>query len=117
MSIIPYLNSANNATLVSNEYLRLIRDHRNIILSNIVPTILDDKEMGFYRHRFHAFLLDRHIGFDYHLAIMLLNNFQSEFDFGRSKSKHNIHDITTVYIPLIETLDEYAKKIQVKSGT
>lgn len=116
MSIIPYLNSAGDPILVSNEYLKLIKDHRSIILANIVPTTLGEKEMGFYRHRFHSFLLDRHISFDYHLAIMLLNNFKSEFDFGKSRYDNGNQNITSVYIPLIETLNDYAKKIRNKSG-
>lgn len=116
MSIIPYMNSAGSADFVSDEYLRIISNHRDIIIADIMPTKLGEKEMGFYRHRFHAYLLDNNIPIQYHLPIMLLNNFQSEFDFGKSRYGNGNNDITTVYIPLIETLDKYVKKIQYKSG-
>lgn len=116
MSILPCMTSAGSADFVSDEYLKIISNHRDMIIANITPTKLGEKEMGFYRHRFHAYLLENNIPFQYHLPIMILNNFQSEFDFGKSRHGTGNQDITTVYIPLIETLDDYVKKIQYKSG-
>lgn len=111
-----YINEPGNSIYATEEYLNLIRNHREAILSSINPTILNDQEMSFYRHRIHAYLLNKGIKFCYHLPIMALNNIQTEFDFGVATSNILNNNITTIYIPLVETLKDYAKKIQFKSG-
>jgi hypothetical protein len=116
MILTTYLNSPGNSIYVTDDYLNLISNHRETILNNTTPTLLNEQEVNLYRHRIHAFLLDKHIPFHYHLAIMVLNNMETEFEFGIARNNILNNQITTIYIPDIDTLDLYAKKLINKAG-